>query len=213
MKKQEKKNPIYNLIKEHIYSNLKQYIIVSIFFIVGIVIGIILVNNSKAEENAQIGDTITNFLEALKTDYQIDTVSLLKTVIGNHIAYTFFMWFMGCTIIGIPIVYALIVFKGFSFGYTIASAIYALGIEKGSIFCIITLFLHNLLIIPCILALAVSGVKLYETIMKDKKREKIKIEILRHTIFCIFILLILLLASFIEVYISNFILKLCVSYF
>ena len=50
-------------------------------------------------------------------------------------------------------------------------------------------------------------------IMKDKRRENIKIEIIRHTAFSFFILVALMLAALIEVYASNSFLSLCISYF
>ncbi len=37
-----------------------------------------------------------------------------------------------------------------------------------------SMLLQNLIAIPCIIALAVRGIKLYKSIMKDKRREKYK---------------------------------------
>lgn len=214
MRKQEKKKSrIWNIVKEHISRNLKQYTIVSILFLIGIIAGIMVVNYAQVETKQQIATTITTFLDCLKTDYQIDSIGLFKNVIGNHIIFVFLLWFMGCSVIGIPIVYALIVWKGFSLGYTISSILYTLGTGKGILFSFITLFLQNLLIIPTILALAVSGIKLYTSIRKDKRKENIKIEIIRHTIFSLFMLFLLMISSIVEVYGSNFLLSLCIGYF
>ena len=48
--------------------------------------------------------------------------------------------------------------------------------------------------------------------MDGKRRENIKIEILRHTLFSIFVLGVLILSSFVEVYISKNILMLFIKY-
>ena len=45
--------------------------------------------------------------------------------------------------------------------------------------------------------------KLYKSIMKNKNKDNIKLEILRHTFFSIFMLIPIFLSSVIEVYISN----------
>ena len=214
MRKQEKRTSrILNIIKEHIYKNLKQYLIVSLLFLIGIIVGVSFVNYSDVQIKEQIGSYITTFIECLKTDYQIDYMNLLKNIIGNHIIFAFVLWFMGCTIIGIPIVYALIVYRGFSLGYTISSIIFTLGTGKGILFSIITLLLQNLIIVPSIFALSVSGIKLYQSMMKDKRKENIKIEMIRHTIFSLFVLFLLIASSIIEVYGSNSILSLCILYF
>lgn len=214
MRKQEKRtNRIISIVKEHIYKNMKQYAIVSIFFLIGIIAGVIFTNHVELETKQQIGSYITTFIECLKTDYQIDSINLLKKVIGNHIISAFLLWFMGCTIIGIPIVYGLVAYRGFSLGYTISSIIFTLGTGKGILFSAVSLLLQNLLIIPATLALAVSGMKLYQSMVKDKRKENIKIEMLRHTIFSLFILFLLIVSSIIEVYGSNSILSLCITYF
>ncbi len=62
------------------------------------------------------------------------------------------------------------------------------------------MLLHNIIFIPTMLATSVSGVKLYQSIMKNKDRENIKIEIIRHTIFCALMLILMIIASLIEVY-------------
>ena len=214
MKKQEKRQiRTLNIVKEHIYNNLKQYLIVSVLFLIGIIIAVIFTNNDNNTENSQIGNNITTFIECLKTDYQVDKAKLLKELIINNIFTAFILWFMGCVVIGIPVVYGLIVYKGFSLGYTISTIILALGTWKGIMFSLITLLLQNLIIIPCIFAISVSGTKLYKVILKDKRRENIKIEIIRHTIFSLIILCFLILSSFIEVYVSDTLLGVCIKYF
>ena len=77
----------------------------------------------------------------------------------------------------------------------------------------VTLLLQNILLIPAILALAVSGIKLYKSIVKDKTKENVKIEILRHTVFSIIMLIILAIASVIEIFMSTNILKMVIKYF
>lgn len=215
MRKQERKgkNQILRIIENHIYHNAKQYSIVCILFLIGIVAGVFFINHVEIGTKQQIENELTTFLYSLKTDYQIDSISLLKTVMGNHIVFTFLMWFMGCMVIGIPMVYGLVAFRGFSLGYTISSILYTLGTGKGTLFCILSLVLQNIFIIPVILALAVSGIKLYQSIMKDKRKENIKIEIVRHTIFSLFMLAILMVATIMEVYGSNTLISACVKYF
>lgn len=76
-----------------------------------------------------------------------------------------------------------------------------------------SILLQNIIFIPCILALAVSGMKLYKAIMKDKRRETIKLEITRHTIFSCILLLGLEIAALVEVYLSSNLLEICSKYF
>ena len=213
MRKQEKKrwSFIYT-VKEHVENNKKSYIIASVIFIIGVVIGVIFINQIEEETQNQIGSYINTFVECLNSDYEINKQELLRSSIISNMIFVFLIWFIGSTVIGIPIVYLLIAIKGFSLSYTISSILITFGTGKGILFSLASLLFQNIIIIPCILALAVSGMKLYKSIMKDKNRENIKVEIIRHTIFSLFISVFYIMSSFVEVYVSSNLITLCVSY-
>ena len=54
---------------------------------------------------------------------------------------------------------------------------------------------------------------LYKSIIKDRRRENVKIEIVRHTIFSILVLIMLIIASLIETYISTSLLQTVIGLF
>lgn len=110
-------------------------------------------------------------------------------------------------------VFGLILYRGFCLGYTISICISIMGLSKGLLFIFIAILLQNLIFIPAILALAVSGFKLYKSIIKDNRKENIKLEIIRHTIFSIVMLLLLIVSSLIEIFISTNILKILIKYY
>ena len=203
MRRTNKKNKISKIISNHIYENLKSYIIVTIILLIGIVLGVIYINNINQDLANEIKEYINNFVNTLKDNYTIDKVELMKNTIISNSILVVTMWFVGSTVIGIPIVLGIIAYRGFCIGYTVSAALITLGSPGGIIFSISSMLLQNLLFIPAILALGVSGIKLYKSIMKDKRRENIKIEIIRHTLFSIFMLMILLVASVIETYLST----------
>lgn len=212
-KREKRKNGTFlYVIREHIKNNIKEYLIITIIFLIGIIIGVIFINNTNEAEKNQISEYITTFINCLKTDYTIDSNELLKSSIINNIILLILIWFMGMAVIGIPIVYIIILSKGFSLGYTLASGMAVLGLGKGILFNITTLLFQNIISIPCLIALGVSGMKLYKSIMKDKRRENIKLEIVRHTVFCLIIGIVLICSSFVEVYISSKLLQISVNY-
>lgn len=215
MRKHEKskKNFFYNM-KQYVFNNIKQYLIIATIFLIGIVVGIIVVNYLQDESKNQINETITTFIKYLKDDsYKIEYASVFKSVMIKHILFTLCLWFLGCSVVGLPVVYILIGYKGFSLGYTISSIIFTLGMGKGTGFVFLSLFLQNIFVIPAILSIAVSGSNLYKSIIKNKRIENIKIGIIRHTFFCIFMLVFLMIASFVEVYISGFLIDTCTNFF
>ena len=211
--KKNKRKLILQTIKEHVANNKKEYVIVSILFVIGIFLGVFFINNVGQEPKTLITEYLNQFIEKLKTTEDLNLIELLKTSIGQNIMLAIGLWFFGTTIIGIPAVFGIVAYRGFCLGYTIAACISIMGISKGIIFVLILLLLQNLLVIPAILALAVSGIKLYKSIMRDKTKENVKIEMLRHTVFSLIMLMVLIVSSVIEIFVSTNILKLCIKYF
>ncbi len=207
------KNNFIITIKNHIINNKKEYLIVTFIFIIGIFLGVLFVNNIQEAERNDISNYLNDFTDKMKNTDKIDNISLLQNSIFQNIIMAIVIWFFGTTVIGLPVVFGIVLYRGFCLGYTISICVVVMGISKGIIFSLISLLLQNILIIPAILALAVSGFKLYKSIVKDNRKENIKIEIIRHTIFSLIMLVVLIISSIIEIFISTNSLKWLIKYF
>lgn len=191
------------VIQEHISKNIKTYTILIIIFLLGLILGIISINNLSDIEQTELTNYINTFITDVKDNAKIDYLQLLKTSFSNNLITVLILWFMSSTVIGIPIVYGEIGYKGFCLGYTISGVIIALGTGKGIAFVVTSMLLNNIIFIPAIFLLATSGINLYKSIIKDKRKENIKLEIIRHTIFSLVLLAVLMIASLVKTYIST----------
>lgn len=212
MKKKREKSKLEIILINHIKNNKKNYMITLLLFLIGMMMGILFINHVNDTQFAEISSYIKNLVNNLKAFENIDYGSLLRNSILSNFILVFIIWVASSTIIGIPIVYGVVIFRGFVLGYTINSIFASLGIGNGIVFALSNLLLHNIIFIPVILATAVSGMKLYKSIMKNREKENVKIEFFRHTIFCTLMLLLLVLSSLIEVYISTNLSKFLVKY-
>ena len=208
--KRRKRN-FREVLLNHILDSLKFYIIVIIILIIGIVAGILFINNINSEQITEIQGYINGFVNTLKEGNAIDKTALLKKSLGDNLILIVTMWFIGSTVIGIPIILGIVLFRGFCLGYTVSAIIGTMGVPNGILLTLSAVLLQNLIFIPVILCMAVSCIKLYKSIMKDKRRENIKIEIIRHTIISIVLFLALIVSSLIETYISSEIIMLTVK--
>ena len=127
---------------------------------------------------------------------------LVKSIVSN-IRIAIIIWIAGSSVIGIPIVYATLAYKGLCIGYSISAIIATLDKTKGIVFALSTMLLQNIIAIPCILAISVSSIKMYKNIMKNRNSGDIKFEIYRHAVFSAIMCFGLIISSFIEVFVST----------
>lgn len=209
----KKSSKIASILLQHIKDNLKSYCLVAMVLLIGIVLGVLFVNNLQESQSQEVQNYVDEFVTSLQNGTSIDTGKLLRNSIKNNLILAVVMWFAGSTVIGIPIVLGIIWYRGFCLGYTISALIAILGVGKGSLFFATAILLQNLIIIPCMLALAVSGIRLYKSIVKDKRKENVKGKIVKHTMFSIMMLIFLMIASFLETYLSSNLFMLCIQFF
>lgn len=200
----KRKSKIFKIIEEHINQNIKEYAISVLVFFIGIIIGVMLLNSSNQENQESISGYINEFTNSIKNqEYKIDQKKLLIKSVSSNLKIAIMIWIAGSTIIGIPLVYGCLGYKGICIGYSISAIIATMEKAKGIIFALSSMLLQNIIAIPCILALTVSSVKIHKSIMKEHNKEHIKSEIYRHTMFSIFMTIGLFISSLVEIFIST----------
>lgn len=170
------------------------------------------INNSDEAQKNEVSEYINNFVTTLKNNNSIDKNELINVSFKRNILMGIILWFIGSTIIGLPLIYFFVLYKGLCIGYTISGAIIALGTERGVFFCIGSILFHNIIFIPALFFIAVSSTKLCYAIMKNRTKENIKLEIIRHSILSIIAVIFFMLSSLIEVYISTNLLTFITKY-
>lgn len=198
------KSKVFKIIEDHINKNIKEYAVSVLVFFIGIIIGVMLINSSNQENKESISGYIIEFVDSIKNnEYQIDENKLLIKSILSNLKIAAIIWIAGSTIIGIPLVYGCLGYKGICIGYSISAIIATLESPKGIIFALSSMLLQNIIAIPCILALSVSSVKMYKAIMKERNKDNVKFEIYRHTVFSAFMTIGLFISSLIEIFLST----------
>ena len=207
------RNRIYlEIILKNLQENKKIYILLLIFLLMGIVFGVFIINNSDEVQKNEVSEYINNFVTTLKNNNKIEKKELVKVSIKENILMGIILWFVGSTIIGLPLIYFFVLYKGLCIGYTISSAIIALGTGKGVIFCLSSILFQNIIFIPALFFIAVSSTKLCYAIMKNRTKENIKLGIIKHSILSIISGLFFMLSSLVEVYISTNLLTFIIKY-
>ena len=72
--KKNKRLKIIETIKEHILNNSKEYIIVSLIFVIGIFLGVLFVNNIQDTQKAEINTYLNNFISKFKEPDSVNNI-------------------------------------------------------------------------------------------------------------------------------------------
>ena len=200
-------------LRHYVKNNYKEYLLVCFLLLIGVFVGVMIINNCKDAQLTEITSYIKDFITKYKEIENINISSLIIDSIKKNLLYAIILWLAGTTVIGMLVVLIMILLRGIILGFTISSITIALGFFKGTVFTITSILLQNLLYIPAILTIGVSSIKLYKSIIKDKRRENIKIEIIRHTIISFFMVILIVISVFIGNFISIKMLKNIIKYF
>ena len=90
---------IKETIKQHIINNKREYIIIALFFIIGIFLGVLFVNNIKEEQKEQIVTYVNEYITKMKDTDNINNIDVLKSSIKQNLLITIGIWFFGTTVI------------------------------------------------------------------------------------------------------------------
>lgn len=171
---------------------------------VGISSGAITIKVLNQEQKKQIIDFLDSFFRILREE-QIDSRIIFRQSLMNNFKTIIMIWFLGVTVIGTPIIVAILILRGFVIGFTVGFLIKELGFN-GFIFTLSTIFPQNIFIIPGLLIISVVSICFSMETIKRRRKKKLKIsfakELTNYTLAILLISLIIILGSIVEAFIT-----------
>lgn len=195
------------LFKEHIRNNFIMYLLLIIIFIGGIVAGEVKSASLGADTKSHLVNLINQLIQ--------QGVSLgagkgpLLSAAGSQIKTAALMWFLGMTVVGVPLILGLIFARAFSLGFTVGFLIK----EKGSLGLVVGLssvLPQNLFYVPFMLMGAVACLKFSLFLVRGRFQARAELwqRFILYTLIMIGITIILLLGAVVESYLSPWLLSL-----
>lgn len=194
-----------DIIVRYTQSNIKEIILIITIMFIGMIIGVLCINNVSSENENNIKTYLNDMISEMKKidNYkEVNQVNILNNNLKNNILYILIIGILSASVLGIFIVYILLLIKGFSIGYSMSAIMATFGTKKGIIFICSSMILHNIIYIVGILLVSINGINLYNYILHNERTE-IKIKIIRHIVFIIIALIFGIISAIFETYISN----------
>ena len=111
------KGKLSKFLTEYFRENSTILFILIVIFIIGIASGALTASTLNNSQKGELFTYINGFLEA--KSMSITHVELFRQIFFNNAKLILALWFLGVTIVGIPLIIGLIGFKGFTIGFTV----------------------------------------------------------------------------------------------
>lgn len=139
-------------LEHHLRESFRLYLLVVACFLAGIVAGALVVQFLAPEQLAELASFLDLSLAGL-AGASLDQRALVQKALGQNLRFLLLVGFLGLTVVGVPLVLALIWLRGFMLGFTVGFLI----TEKaaaGVLLSAFTILPQNLFYIP---AFVVAG--------------------------------------------------------
>lgn len=204
-------NKLMTGIIRHVQTNFWLYLISILCLCIGIVLGVYTVGYMSSFEKSDLLSYMKSFCSSIVTS-NISSQSILLESVKNNLILLLAIWFLGLTMIGLPIILLLEILKGFTLGYTTCFVVNGLGI-KGIWISLLGVLPQNLIYIPCLIFSSVLAMDFSITVLKSKENNKypsLPLRIAAYSLSFVFVSMFMLLGCLIEAYLTPNILKITV---
>ncbi|MGI6713024.1 MAG: stage II sporulation protein M [Bacillota bacterium] len=193
--------------------NLLLYYIIPVIFIIGIIFGILGAGELNDQQIKELGDFIDVFINSLPTS-NVDAQMETKHALITNIRVMLYTWFLGLTVIGIPLTLFITFARGFVLGFTIGFLIGEKS-TQGILLVLLTVLPQNIILIPVILAAAMLSISFSLFIIRGKfmgKTLNLSKRFCGYTITFMILGFFVALAAFIQGYLSPLLIKTTFSF-
>jgi len=187
-------------IQEHLEKYGKSYLLLFIFIVIGVIIGIFGLNNSSQSSKEQIISYLNNKVVGIEKG-NISYLILLKNSIWKKIQFFIFLVFLCLSILGKYGAISLVIFKGFTIGYSVASSIMTFGVGKGILMSLSLTVLTEIMLIPTIFYTIITSLQMFNDCSYQNYESKRQL-ILKYIVKLLCIIIIIFLISLIETFIN-----------
>lgn len=202
-------NTLISNVNKHIQENFWLYIISILCVFTGIILGIYSVKYMGDLERNDLVNYLMNFIDPSNTT-GISYKLIFFQSIKNNLPVIIFLWFLGLTIVGIPIIIIIDLLKGFTVGFTFSFMISGLG-KSGIGIAILGVLPQNVFYIPCIIFASVVSMEFSIMLLRNKFNKQwtssISSRIIYYSVIFIVIIIFLFIGIIIESYITPYFVK------
>ncbi|MGD9678052.1 MAG: stage II sporulation protein M [Vulcanibacillus sp.] len=204
MKRAKMKSSTNDYLKE----NFSMYIFTIILFIMGVIFGSYVIYSLSLSQKQELLSIFNLFYLDIDTLSLLDSQVVFKQVLIDNLKYLGVLWFLGLSIVGMPLIFILIFTKGLIVGFTVSFLIFELN-WQGLLFSLASVIPQNIIIVPVLIIAGVTGINFSLSLIKHKGNKSYSYQqsITSYTLIILILGGFLVLASGFETFVSPYLMK------
>ncbi|MDD2489846.1 MAG: stage II sporulation protein M [Bacilli bacterium] len=199
---------LINYLKRDFTKDRKLILFLWLILLMGLIFGAFFITILDEHDKLTVSNYITNFFGQIKNN-KLDYEMALRNCLTSNLIYILIIWLLGISIIGIPVIILLVFCKGYIIGFSIA-AIIANYKFIGLLGAFTYIFPHIIIMSIVIILISCYALSISTNLLRAliKRREiNFKNIINRYCLVMLFGIIITVIVSIIEVYISPYLIK------
>lgn len=193
----------------HIGDHGLLYLIVILFFFLGVFGGTYTVKGMTEAQSMELLNYLDLFLKGLG-EWNVSPGAAAQHATLNNLKIMLYVWLLGLTVIGIPLVLLLVSARGFVLGFTVGFLVQEKG-GQGILIALVAILPPSILNIPTLIVGAVLAITFSWWLVKGRGRYETTSLPKQFAAYCSIMVLVAIisaLAGFVEAYVSPTLLKL-----
>ena len=192
----------------HIKEHGLLYIIVLVFFFLGIFGGSFVVKHMDTSQKLELLNYFDQFLKGF-SEWNVSPGAATQHAILNNLKIILYIWLLGLTVIGIPLVLLIVLARGFVMGFTVGFLVQQKA-GQGILIVVLAILPPSLINLPALIAGAVFAITFSGWLVKGRSKYESNSLLRQFCAYCALMLLVALVSAaggFVEAYISPALLK------
>ncbi len=189
------------LIQDYFKERIFLLALVLILFLMGLTFGVLAANVLEKEQQQDLIGFVNQGLHG--GAFLQNNIYTRQTVISN-LQTVFFLFFMGISVIGVPLALLLIFTRGFILGFSFSFLFQAMG-YKGLALSILGILPHNLFILPALFVMVVAIIDCAAALTKlrfTKRQIAIGEELIRCAVITLIVIILMVVGGFVQGYVT-----------
>lgn len=199
-------------IREYLTKNRGTYYFIIALFVLGVLSGGLTVRGLEDSQHLILDSYFNYYIEGFTENPVQDQAEIFRQSLRINFQYIFLTWLLGIFLFGYPLICGLVFLRGFSVGFTVAFLVERASF-KGVLFAMGSILPHNLILVPALIIIAVTGFSFSWLRFKsylEKCPASLREHIGPYTLMIFLVGLLIFLGVLIEAYISPVFVKLLI---